>query len=277
MHLTFRYDSSSTSGNDSKGLLSVPSLTQMLHYHPLTDEFAQYKLAYGLGLEGRWGSTGTGQPFDVCGLEAYGHAGLDYGSGAMLSFYLPHLRLGISLATTSAARMGGATAGMNCSRPYKQLQYAVTARARARSCWKVLTTAPPPPHRYAASAAQGALVHAVFEDAGIVSTCPVANFTVPSAAECEDAPTVGTLHGEDLHCSDLLWFAAQSPSQLDASSACTAWLSHRSLKMLTQDLPGYLPPIGVDPSTVAIDLCLGSCGDVGAGPCWLRQKVDPWC
>ena len=98
----------------------------MLNYHPLTDEFAQYKLAYGLGLEGRWGSTGTGQPFDVCGLEAYGHAGLDYGSGAMLSFYLPHLRLGISLATTSAARMGGATAGMNCSRPYKELQYAVS-------------------------------------------------------------------------------------------------------------------------------------------------------
>ena len=98
----------------------------MLNYHPLTDEFAQYKLAYGLGLEGRWGSTGTGQPFDVCGLKAYGHAGLDYGSGAMLSFYLPHLRLGISLATTSAARMGGATAGMNCSRPYKQLQYAVS-------------------------------------------------------------------------------------------------------------------------------------------------------
>ena len=98
----------------------------MLNYHPLTDEFAQYKLAYGLGLEGRWGSTGTGQPFDVCGLEAYGHAGLDYGSGAMLSFYLPLLRLGISLATTSAARRGGATAGMNCSRPYKQLQYAVS-------------------------------------------------------------------------------------------------------------------------------------------------------
>ena len=122
-------------------------------------------------------------------------------------------------------------------------------------------------------------MHALAEAAGLTTYCKPTNWTVPSASECADAPKVGTLNGQDFHCSDLLNMTAHLSPPLSANMACNNWMSVRTLAMLAKELPGYMPPAGVDPTTTtALAMCLGSCGDVGVGPCWLRQPIDtPWC
>ena len=237
--------------NDSKALISTASLAQMLDYAPLTDGFAAYTLSYGLGVEGRW--AGIGLPSDVCGFDGWGHAGLDYGSGSLLNFYLPQLRLGVSMAMTSGLHFGASLAGMNCSRAYVQLGVA-------------------------SMTVQSSLMHALAEDAGLPTSCAPTNFTPPSAADCQDASSVGTFGAKPLHCSDLFAMGAQRPSHLNPFATCTYWLAVTTLAKLEQQLPGYRPPDGVDPTTTfAIDMCKASCGRVGAGPCWLLQSADPWC
>ena len=92
--------------------------------HPLTDGFAAYGLAYGLGLEAMWATLPNGTvaaiPNVVCGKLgwALGHAGLDYGSGSTLANYFTGMGLGISFAMTSAYGEGSGLAGMNCSLPF---------------------------------------------------------------------------------------------------------------------------------------------------------------
>jgi hypothetical protein len=238
--------------NDSKALISEASLAQMADFAPLTEEFGQYIVAYGLGLEGRW--DGIGVPLDVCGFLVIGHGGQDYGSGSLIQGYMPQFRMGVSMAITSGFNFGAGIGGMNCSRPYANL---LTAGQRARST----------------------IMHALAEAAGLTTYCKPTNWTVPSASECADAPKVGTLNGQDFHCSDLLNMTAHLSPPLSANMACNNWMSVRTLAMLAKELPGYMPPAGVDPTTTtALAMCLGSCGDVGVGPCWLRQPIDtPWC
>ena len=105
-------------------LLSPASVAELVTLHPLTDGFAAYGLAYGLGLEAMWTTLPNGTvaaiPNVVCGKLgwALGHAGLDYGSGSTLANYFTDMGLGISFAMTSAYGEGSGLAGMNCSLPF---------------------------------------------------------------------------------------------------------------------------------------------------------------
>ena len=97
-------------------LIDSESRAQMTTLHPMTDSFAQYSMAYGLGLEAAWDDTGA-HPTRQCGwYESYGHGGLDYGSGAPMNGYFPAFKLGISLGMTSGMYNGGTVAGMACDR-----------------------------------------------------------------------------------------------------------------------------------------------------------------
>jgi len=244
--------------DDGQALISASSRSELLTLHPLTDgHFAEYYLAYGLGLEALWNrQTGGGELTQLCsGGDAIGHGGLDYGSGALLQAYVPSLRLGVSLASTSAQSFGSAVSGMNCSRPWSQL-------------------------KYAASYAQNALMNAVAVYAGVTPTCPELNFTLPSADECVDAPSFGALNGQATTCAAILPAFARPPSS--EADVCNSWLSVTTLAGIKEQLAAsgtdYEPPAGLDPNTtLGIELCRGSCGAVAAGPCWLRAKVEPWC
>ena len=85
-----------------RSLLNVTSLTEMVQFHEISDNFGAGLLAYGLGLEALWNG-GTPSPMVTCGLSNYGHAGLDYGSGGITNAYFPDLKLGVSIAITSCA------------------------------------------------------------------------------------------------------------------------------------------------------------------------------
>jgi len=233
-------------------LLKLSSLIAMRDFHPLTDGFAAYQLAYGLGLEGLW--SGKGIPFQVCsGGTGFGHAGLDYGSGSNLNFYVPAFGMSVSLAFTSGFQLGGAVGGMNCTRPWNSLPAA-------------------------SSYVRNALLNAVADYAGLSRACTELNFTVPSASECLDAPSFGRINGVLITCAA---FVDALEPQSPRGSTCS-WFSQRTLTQIGADLAAsgvrYAPPPDADPdTTLGVELCKDTCGAIGQGPCWLRQTAEPWC
>jgi len=243
--------------NDGKALISAAMRAEMLTLHPLTDGFAAYQLAYGLGLEALW-NAGHATPMQLCtGGNALGHGGLDYGSGATVNFFVEGLQMGVSMMMASAGPFGSSLAGMNCSRPWASLM-SIDSLAR------------------------DSLLKALAEYAGMPSAhCSATNFTTPSASECADAPSFGKLDFHTASCNDLIKIAQSTPP-ISAGAICEGWLAVHTLTQIQADLAAshiaYTPPKGVDADTTfGIELCLGTCGDAGAGPCWLRAPVEPWC
>ena len=242
-------------------LLSPASVAQMTTFHPLTDGFGAFGLAYGLGLEGRWERLPNGSaaatPSVVCGTlgRALGHSGFDYGSGSELAHYFTDLQLGVSFAMTSAVGEGSGLAGMNCSLPFG-------AQERA------------------AGFAIADLLNAVATFAGLGAPCPTESYDPPPAPSCVDAPSFGTFNGAPLSCAALLAAAAAS-SHLSPEQLCDGWLGRTTLGgVVAQEAAKgvtYSPPPGAQPTTVAWELCRGSCLAAGTGPCWLRAKGGGWC
>ena len=106
------------------GLISDASLTEMTTLHPLTNAFAAWYLAYGMGMEAVWNG-GHPTPMWLCeGMGfAFGHSGLDYGSGMDMAFYVPSFKLGVALGVAAV----GSTAA---SSPSSMRSTASAAAAR---------------------------------------------------------------------------------------------------------------------------------------------------
>ena len=151
-------------------LLTNASIFDMIAFHPLTDGFAVGALAYGLGIEGI-NSGGKMLPMVTCGLVNYGHSGLDYGSGGVVNAYFPELKLGVSIAMTSALQYGAATCGKNCSISYEAL---------------------PKISEYVIDDVLATLSVA----AGLAPRCAAPSYAPLPPAACEDAPSFGTLNGD---------------------------------------------------------------------------------
>ena len=243
-------------------LLSPASVAELVTLHPLTDGFAAYGLAYGLGLEAMWttlpNGTVTAVPDVVCGTLgwALGHAGLDYGSGSTLANYVTGMGLGISFAMTSAYGEGSGLAGMNCSLPFG-------AQPRAQDF------------------AINDLMNAVASYAGLGAPCPASSYDPPPASSCVDAPTFGTFNGAQLPCASLVASASAS-SHLTPEQLCDEWLGRTTLDGIVEQERAqgitYVPPAGVDPAkTLGWELCRGTCLAAGTGPCWLRANGTDWC
>ena len=243
-------------------LLSPASVAELVTLHPLTDGFAAYGLAYGLGLEAMWttlpNGTVTAIPNVVCGTLgwALGHAGLDYGSGSTLANYFTDMGLGISFAMTSAYGEGSGLAGMNCSLPFG-------AQPRAQDF------------------AINDLMNAVASYAGLGAPCPSSSYDPPPASSCVDAPTFGTFNGAQVPCASLVASASAS-SHLTPEQLCDEWLGRTTLDgIVAQERAQgitYVPPAGVDPAkTLGWELCRGTCLAAGTGPCWLRANGTDWC
>ena len=243
-------------------LLSPASVAELVTLHPLTDGFAAYGLAYGLGLEAMWATLPNGTvaaiPNVVCGTLgwALGHAGLDYGSGSTLANYFTDMGLGISFAMTSAYGEGSGLAGMNCSLPFG-------AQPRAQDF------------------AINDLMNAVASYAGLGAPCPASSYDPPPASSCVDAPSFGTFNGAQVPCASLVASASAS-SHLTPEQLCDEWLGRTTLDgIVAQERAQgitYVPPAGVDPAkTLGWELCRGTCLAAGTGPCWLRANGTDWC
>jgi len=223
----------------------------MLRYHPLTDGFSAYQLAYGLGTEGLLKADGSGAGIPYCGATGYGHEGLDYGSGGMINSYIPDVKLGLSLAMTSAADAGSKLCGMNCTRSFAQLSTA-------------------------SDSIVGELLQAVFAYAGVADAARCNTMPIDPPATCDDAPYFGTISGHQLSCNDFLAMCASS-SKYPYSTYCN-WISGQSLTAIGTQVPGYAPPPGYDANTTTGGmLCKATCETYGAGPCWMKGNTTGWC
>jgi CubicO group peptidase (beta-lactamase class C family) len=238
-------------------LLNQSSLKEMTQLHKVTDGFAAGFLAYGLGLEAMW-NDGKPTPTQSCGgMFVYGHAGADYGSGAPLNGYIPELKLGVSLAFTSMPLFGASPMGMNCSMRYESL-------GRMPEM------------------AMNDLINAVREEAGLEPACPSSKFVAPPASECQDAPSFGHINFIPMTCSRYVEFVSKMSAKATPSVMCNYVFERTTLAewMESQKQRGarYTPPPGYNVNTTRlIDLCKGTCGAVGAGPCWLRGAEGSWC
>ena len=74
--------------------------------------------------------------------------------------------------------------------------------------------------------------------------------------------------------------ATSPPPPQPVATMCDAWLGRQTLAMVAAQLAKanqtYAPPAGYPAATLAIELCKGTCGAQGAGPCWLSGKPVPW-
>ena len=97
-------------------LLSPSSQAMMQDYHLIDHGWGAHFIGYGLG-------TMVGpdlKPMKKCGLDAVGHEGLDYGSGAAFNYYVQELDLAITVA--GAANIDGSSVvGMACDLKYSDL------------------------------------------------------------------------------------------------------------------------------------------------------------
>ena len=99
---------------------------------------------------------------------------------------------------------------------------------------------------------------------------------LPPSAPCEDEPKVGTIVWPGFQweptCAELLQSAIDSEGGTLASH-CVSWFSQVTIGWMKTEyvrLTGassFAPPPGVDDSTLVIDICLKTCGDVGVGRC----------
>ena len=75
--------------------------------------------------------------------------------------------------------------------------------------------------------------------------------------------------------------ATSPPPPQPVATMCDVWLGRQTLAMVAAQLAKanqtYAPPAGYPAATLAIELCKGTCGAQGAGPCWLSGKPVPWC
>ena len=98
----------------------------------------------------------------------------------------------------------------------------------------------------------------------------------PPLPPCEDEPKVGTIVWPGFQweptCVELLQSAIDSEGGTLASH-CVSWFSQVTIGWMKTEyvrLTGassFAPPPGVDDSTLVIDICLKTCGDVGVGRC----------
>ena len=240
------------------GLLSNASINEMTRLHPLTDGFAAWQLAYGLGLEAMW-VDGTAMPYQTCSAgPTFGHGGLDYGSGMPIGAWAPELKLGVSMAITASLSYGSTNTGMNCSRP-----------------WDTLPSVN--------QLAMGEALNAVAVYAGRTPSCPSKSYTPQPPASCVDASSFGKIDGFPQTCATFLPKMARA-SYNSISSICDEWLSTKTLSQLKGDFAHgkpptlYTPPPGFDPNTtLGVELCKGTCMEASAGPCWLNKPTKSWC
>jgi len=209
--------------------------------------------AYGLGLEAMW-NQGNPSPIITCGMEVYGHAGEDYGSGAPLAGYLPALRLGVTFAITSAGLESGPL-GMNST-----LRYEALAKAPEMAMNDLLNTV-------------------MAEAVGIEPACPVSSYDMPE--DCDDAPSMGRVdYLFPLTCAHFVESAVKSGTS--ATTLCDDFLGRLTIYQMQHSwAPSahliYSPPHGHDVNnTRMVDLCKGTCGGVGSGACWMKGVRRPW-
>ena len=124
--------------------------------------------------------------------------------------------------------------------------------------------------------AQSDLLNAVAEYAGQKPNCQVQSYTPPPVEECQDAASFGSFQGHSVTCGQIMpSLAAKGHSVGDICNFMQKTTITGLMAVLGVD---YKPPSGLDPTTtLAIDLCKGTCMAVGAGPCWLRGPAKPWC
>jgi len=237
----------------TENLIDEAHQKEMLALHPMTDGFAAWGMAYGLGLEAEWGNKG-GKPQEYCTYQGLGHGGLDYGSGANMNGYFPQMKLGLSLGMTSGVRYGSGVAGMACDRSWDSL-----GRAYEMAMNEVLNT--------------------VAEYAGLKPTCSKINYNKLPVDECKDAPSFGSLGGHPLTCAEAMPLFTKD-GQHTAGQLC-GWFETVTVSSFAEQIgskANYTPPKGVNPETTLVsDLCRGTCMAAGAGPCWLSGPTTPWC
>jgi hypothetical protein len=236
-------------------LLTQDSVKKMTSFHPLTDGFGMGSMSYGLGTIGSV-VDGKPAPQKLCGMDLYGHEGVDYGSAGVINGYMPDLKLGVSFAMNTAGLFLPSACGMNCS-----LRYDILPRAPTIALYDLLNTV-------------------MEEISGTKPSCPDIGqtYTKLPAASCQDAPSLGRLNlVKKITCDNFPALTNSSTSQ-----SCASFLSYVTLTALkgiyAKAHVWYLPPAGYDPdTTLLVDLCRGTCGAVGSGPCWLNGASQEWC
>lgn len=242
------------------GLLSANAISEMTtNLHPLTDNFAAYQLAYGLGLEAYW-NNGNPTPQTKCnGLNVLGHGGQDYGSGSSLMGYIPEMDVGVTFQFTASTE--SSPMGMACNLSYSSLP-------------KV-------------NAAQEALIQAVVDalhpsqNRSGQYKCSPMSLTPQPTSNCFDSPGgIGKINGETQYCSWLDTVAVITKQ--DEGTLCDTWFGTYTVNMMQyqwapQYQQKYEPPPGVPGTTLMVDLCKGTCMKHGAGPCWLSGPQQRWC
>jgi hypothetical protein len=234
------------------------------HLHAITDGFAVGVFAYGLGMEAMM-KDGKPSLTQTCGMDRYGHAGVDYGSGGILNGYFPKLKLGISFAMDTAGTTTASALGMNCS-----LRYPMLSRAT--------------------EAVNELLDVVVTEIAGLPAPCgelgELISYEMPPADECKDAPSFGKLNDVEMTCGQMVEYVIQADASkgisVSADAICGAYLSRSTLAgmqiLFALEIAKYFPPSGYNPNTTsAVTLCNSTCGAVGYGKCWMHGARQPWC
>lgn len=130
--------------------------------------------------------------------------------------------------------------------------------------------------------AMNELINTVMKEVvGIEPSCPVENYDILPAASCQDAPSFGRLDLKQETCAEFM-DATLKTSKATVGQICDGFLSVQTLTQMKslfwKSHAWYMPPSGYDPDkTLGVELCKGTCGAAGAGPCWLNGAIQPWC
>lgn len=132
--------------------------------------------------------------------------------------------------------------------------------------------------------AMNELINTVMKEVvGIEPSCPIENYDILPAASCQDAPSFGRIDLKQLTCAAFLDATLKSVGKnVSAGQICDGILNVNTLTQLKslfwKSHAWYMPPSGYDPDkTLGVELCKGTCGAAGSGPCWLSGAIQPWC
>ena len=107
--------------------------------------------------------------------------------------------------------------------------------------------------------------------------------SLANAIQVHDNGTYTPLENKNYTCTEVLDLAVEVGAYMNRAESCATWLSQYTLATLrdvwARDSVGpeaeYTPPAGYPESTLAVELCAGTCGEVGVGRCAPPSPPSP--
>ena len=107
--------------------------------------------------------------------------------------------------------------------------------------------------------------------------------SLANAIQVHDNGTYTPMENKNYTCTEVLDLAVEVGGNMNRAEACATWLSQYTLATLrdvwARDVAGpeaeYTPPAGYPESTLAVELCAATCGEVGVGRCAPPSPPSP--